>query len=141
MTYVYVYISGNLHASLCATLSFPTAGGAFGATVWKANPSTSKLEAQAQLSGPSPEDSSSTDSKRLRVSASSRPRIHRALWQPGGMVATVEDTQVRCWNIGAADAKVGTQLQGQWLQGSPQAKAPASTDLPLYQRELGGRVA
>lgn len=82
--------------------------------MWKANSSTSKLEAQAQLSGPSMDGSSGSSggSNRPGGSAGSRPRIHSALWRQGGMVATVEDEQLRCWQIGEADAKEVGALQG-----------------------------
>lgn len=84
-------------------------GGAFGATLWKVNSATSRLEAQAQLSGPA-KDSSGASSGIARLGAN-RQRIHSALWQQGRKVATVEDAQLRCWQIGEANAKEVGALQ------------------------------
>lgn len=71
------------------------AGGAYGATLWRADAESQQLEAQAPLSSPASDGG-----------GGGGQRIHAALWRQGGVAATVEDRRLRCWQIGEAEAQV-----------------------------------
>lgn len=102
--------------------------GVFGATLWKRRPGATKLEEQAQLSGAREGGGSGGPDT---VGPGGRARIHSALWRQGGVVATVEDRQLRCWQIGEGDAKeIGS------LQGRPDASLAGGAWDPLDTSRL-----